>query len=168
MSSPYAADLGDWHCASDVFAEASLTPHRTFFREHQRDTPSEQNRALERRALTNVLEHPGKYATNLVANASRMIFNAPYSRRGLDARTVVIALSGAILLVLLVAALALLMRAQRPLAPEVAAFGLFLAISFAVHLPVSAYARMLIPMVPAIVWLIAYGLGRDDRTDKRP
>jgi hypothetical protein len=167
MSSPYAEDRGEWHCASDVFTEAWLAPHRPFFRAHAGDAPSAQNNALERRALEHIRENPQAYAGNLAANASRLIFNAPYSRRGLDRRTMVFLIPGGILVALLAIALFRLARVRRPLAPEVPAFALFAAAAFAVHLPISAYTRMLIPIVPPILWLIVYSLGREENRKGR-
>jgi hypothetical protein len=163
MSSPYPEDRGDWHCAIDVAQEDWLAPHRPFFAAHRDDTPTEQNRALERRALTNVREHPAAFAGNVAANASRMIFNAPYSRRGLDKRTVPFLVAGAILIALLAVALARIARRRDDLPPETLAFGLFAAVAFAVHLPISAYVRMLIPIVPLLVWLIVIGLTANRR-----
>ena len=160
MSSPYPADRGDWHCATDVFAEPWLAPHRPFFRAHADETPVEQNRALEDRALENIREHPGAYAGNLAANASRMLFNVPYSNRGFEARSVAFVVPGLILVGLLGFAVVRLARTAGPIAPEAGVFALFAAAAFAVHLPISAYTRMLIPMVPPLAWLIVVALGR--------
>jgi hypothetical protein len=167
MSSPYPNDRGDWHCASDVFSEDWLAPHRPFFLAHRNDTPTEQNRALERRALDNIREHPRAYAGNVAANASRMVSNAPYSRRGLGLRTIPFLVAGAILVALLGIALARLAYRRDTLPPEAVAFGLFAVASFAVHLPISAFVRMLIPILPPLVWLIVVGLtaGRDSTAD---
>jgi hypothetical protein len=163
MSSPYPDDRGDWHCANDVAEEAWLAPHKPFFDAHRDDTPTEQNRALERRALDHIREHPAAYVGNVAANASRIVFNTPYSRRGIDARTVVFLVPGAILVTLLAIAIARIARRRDALPPETLAFGLFAAVGFAVHLPISAYVRMLIPILPLLVWLIAVGLSYRDR-----
>jgi hypothetical protein len=160
MSSPYAVDRGDWHCASDVFREDWLAPHRPFFVAHAQDSPIEQNRALERQARHNILHHPWKYVQNLAANASRIVFNAPYSRRPLNLRATVFLIPGALLLTLLALSILRLARRRKKLPPEGAAFAAFAAAAFAVHLPISAYVRMLIPMVPPMLWLIVYVLDR--------
>jgi len=154
MSSPYATDRGDWHCAADVFKREWLAPHRPFFLGHAEEPPVEQNRAFERQARRNIVDHPAKYAENLAANASRMLFNAPYSRRPLELRSFFFLIPGAVLVVLLAMSIARLARRRRPLPPEGAAFALFAAAAFAVHLPISAYVRMLIPIVPLLLWLI--------------
>jgi hypothetical protein len=159
MSSQYPVDRGDWHCAVDVFTEGWLAPHRPFFVAHAHDSPIDQDRALERQARHNIVHHPWKYVQNLAANASRMFFNAPYSRRPLYLRTVtVFVVPGALLLALLAAAVSRFALGRRRLPPEGAAFALFAGVSLAVHLPISAYVRMLIPIVPLLLWLVVYGL----------
>jgi hypothetical protein len=167
MSSPYPDDRGDWHCAVDVFRRAWLSPHRPFFVAHADEPPVEQGRALERQARRNIVDNPAKYVQNLAANASRMLFNAPYSRRPLELRTAVFLVPGAILVVLLALSVARLAARRRTLPPEGAAFALFAAAAFAVHLPISAYVRMLIPIVPFVLWLIVYGL-RFDSSARAP
>ena len=76
-------------------------PAQAFFTAHAHDPLLTQNRELERQAWRNIVHHPGKYAQNLAANASRIFFNAPYSRRPLDLRAVVFIVPGALLLALL-------------------------------------------------------------------
>jgi 4-amino-4-deoxy-L-arabinose transferase-like glycosyltransferase len=160
MSSPYAVDRGDWHCASDVFQESWLAPHRPFFAAHAHDSPIAQDRALERQARHNIVHHPWKYAENLTENASRILFNAPYSRRPLNLRSSVFLVPGALLVAFLALASARVARRRVRLPPEGTAFVLFAAAAFVVHLPISAYVRMLIPMVPPMLWLIVYVLDR--------
>jgi hypothetical protein len=95
-----------------------------------------------------------------------MVFNAPYSRRQVDKRTVPFLVAGLILVTLLAVALARIARRRGTLPPETLAFGLFAAAAFAVHLPISAYVRMLIPILPLLVWLIVVGLS-DRRASPR-
>jgi 4-amino-4-deoxy-L-arabinose transferase-like glycosyltransferase len=160
MSSPYAVDRGDWHCASDVFQESWLAPHRPFFAAHAQDSPITQDRELEQQARRNIVHHPLKYARNLAENASRILFNFPYSRRPLNLRATAFLVPGALLVGLLALAVGRLARRRVKLPPEGAAFAFFAAAAFVVHLPISAYVRMLIPMVPPMLWLIVYVLDR--------
>jgi hypothetical protein len=160
MSSPYAVDRGDWHCASDVFQESWLAPHRPFFAAHAQDSPITQDRELERQARHNIVHHPLKYARNLAENASRILFNFPYSRRPLNLRATAFLVPGALLVALLALSVGRLARRRVRLPPEGAAFAFFAAAAFLVHLPISAYVRMLIPMVPPMLWLIVYVLDR--------
>ncbi len=108
-----------------------------------------------------------------------MLFNAPYSQRPLGLRSTVFIIPGAILVALLALSLGRLAARRRTLPPEGAAFALLAAAAFAVHLPISAYVRMLIPVVPLVVWLVVFGLRsdsvepasaaeRDDRPEREP
>jgi hypothetical protein len=160
MSSPYAVDRGDWHCASDVFTQPWLAPHRPFFAAHAHDSPITQERELERQARRNIVHHPSKYAQNLVENGSRIIFNAPYSRRPLNLRATAFLVPGAILVALLALSIWRVARGRVRLPPEGPAFAAFAAAAFLIHLPISAYVRMLIPIVPPVLWLIVYVLAR--------
>jgi hypothetical protein len=72
----------------------------------------------------------------------------------------VFVIPGALLLALLAAALARLARFRTSLPTETASFALFAIVAFAVSLPASAYVRMLIPIVPPLLWLIVQALDR--------
>ena len=109
-------------------------------------------------AIEQIREHPGAYAGNLLANASRIFLNVPYGNRSIDLRAAVFLVPGAILLALLVAAVAALTRRRGTLPPETTAFALFAVVSLAVHLPLAAYVRMLIPIMPLLLWAIVVGL----------
>jgi 4-amino-4-deoxy-L-arabinose transferase-like glycosyltransferase len=155
MSSPYAGDLGDWQQADAVFANPDLAAHRSFF-ESLRGLPlAEQNAELERQALRNIRDHPLKYVENVAANVSRMFFDAPYSYSPQRLGALYFALPNALLLgaVLLSAVVAL--RVRRALPPSAAPFALFALVAFGLHVFVSAYPRMLMPIVPVLVWLVA-------------
>ncbi len=158
MSSPYPGEHGDWHCAADVYEQAWLARHRPFFEAHRSDTPAEQNRALERRALEHIRDHPIAYAGNLLANASRIFLNVPYGNRSIDLRAAVFLVPGATLLALLALAAPALVRRHASLPPELIVFALFAVVSLAVHLPLAAYVRMLIPIMPLLLWAIVVGL----------
>jgi hypothetical protein len=159
MSAPDAVDRGDWHCASDVYQLSWLAPHRPFFIAHRNDPPIDQDRALERRALRNIAHHPVKYGENILANASRILFNTPYSRRAVTMKDIVaFVIPGSLLIAALALAGARLVQRGASLPPETTAFALFALTGFAVSVPVSAYVRMLIPIVPPVLWLIVIGL----------
>ena len=153
MTSPHEGDLGDWHQAHLVFSDPALRPHREFF-ESLRGLPlAEQNAEIEREALRNIADHPAAYAENVLANVSRMLFNSPYSRTLQQTNDVFYALPNAILLgAALLSALVLVPR-RRTLPPEAGVFALLAATAFGLHVLVSAYPRMLAPIVPLVVWL---------------
>ena len=104
--------------------------------------------------------HPGRYAGNVAANASRMLFNVPYSSRGFETRSLAFVVPGLVLVGLSRFRPRATLRASGALVPETVPFGLFAGVAFAVHLPISAYTRMLIPIMPLLVWLITYAARR--------
>jgi 4-amino-4-deoxy-L-arabinose transferase-like glycosyltransferase len=153
MTSPHEGDLGDWQQAHLVFTDPALRPHREFF-ESLRGLPlAEQNAEIEGEALRNIGDHPGAYAENVVANISRMLFNSPYSRTLQQTNDVFYALPNAILLGAAVLCVLLLVPRRRALPPEAGPFALLAATAFGLHALVSAYPRMLAPIVPLLVWL---------------
>jgi 4-amino-4-deoxy-L-arabinose transferase-like glycosyltransferase len=167
MSAPEAVDRGDWHCANDVYQLSWLAPHRPFFVAHRNDSPTAQDRALERQALRNIRHHPVKYGKNLLANASRILFDAPYSQRPLTIKDVVaFVIPGALLVAALVLAGLRVARRRVRLPPETTAFALLALAGFAVSLPASAYVRMVVPIVPPLLWLSVIGLTRSDQPDQ--
>ncbi len=158
MTSPHEGDLGDWHQAHLVFTDPDLQSHRAFFESLRGLDLAEQNAQIEREALGNIADHPGAYAENVVANVSRMLFNAPYSRTLQQTNDAFYALPNAILLgAALLCAFVLLPR-RWALPPETGAFALLAVTAFGLHALVSAYPRMLAPIVPLLVWLTALAL----------
>ncbi len=167
MSSPFASDRGDWQQAHAVFTDPELAPHRPFF-ETLRDLPlPEQNARLERRALENIGQHPLKYAENVAANVSRMFFDAPYSSGGLRRGFLYFALSNTLLLAAALFSALALVRRRTSLPAPAAPFAIFALTAFSLHALVAAYPRMLMPIVPVVVWFGAIsiaGHGARDRT----
>ena len=153
MTSPHEGDLGDWHQAHLVFTDPGLRPHRAFFESLRGLDLAEQNAEIEREALGNIADDPDAYAENVVANVSRMFFNSPYSRTQQQTNDVFYALPNAILLGAAVLCAFVLVPRRRMLPPETGVFALLASTAFLLHALVSAYPRMLAPIVPLLVWL---------------
>jgi 4-amino-4-deoxy-L-arabinose transferase-like glycosyltransferase len=149
MSSPQSGDRGDWHGADSVFRDPQLAPHRPLFRRLEGLPLVEQNRALERGAIRNVVHHPLKFAWNIVENVSRMLFNVPYSFKAPKMTSLVYAVPTAILLIVLALSA---VGASRPRAPEALPIAALLAATFALHAVLAGYPRLLFPIVPAVIW----------------
>jgi len=158
MASPHEGDVGDWHQAHLVFTDPALRLHREFFETLRGLELAEQNAEIEREALRNIADHPDRYAENVVANVSRMLFNAPYSRTPQQTNDVYYALPNAILLGAVVLCLVVLVPRRRSLPPEAGVFAVLAATAFGLHALVSAYPRMLAPIVPLVVWLTVLAL----------
>ena len=153
MTSPHPGDLGDWHQAHLVFSDPDLRPHRAFFETLRGLDLPEQNERIERQALRNIADHPASYAQNVAANVSRMLFNGPYSRTPFQTNDLFFALSNVILLAAVVFSLVVLVPRRRTLPSEAGVFTLLAGTAFVLHALVSAYPRMLAPIVPLVVWL---------------
>lgn len=152
MSSPYAGDLGDWQKAEAVLSDPDLAPHRSFFASLEGRSLPDQNARLERRALENIRDHPLKYVENLAANVSRMFFDTPYSYSSQRLTAMYFAIPNALLLGVLVFAVVVAVRVRGSLPPPTAPFAIFAIAAFGLHALVSAYPRMLFPIVPVLVW----------------
>ena len=168
MSSPYDGDLGDWQQASAVFTEPGLTPHRPFFESLRGLEPPEQNARLEREALANIRSHPVAYAQNVVANVSRLFFDAPYSRTPQRLTALYFALPNALLLAAALLAAIVAVRVRASLPGAAVPFAIFGVTAFGLHVFVSAYPRMLMPVVPVIAWFVATALANHVRLVAAP
>ena len=166
MSPTRPGETGSWHEPNSVFAEPSLVAFRPFFAHLRQLDPVASDDALRERALANIRAHPTDYARNLAANAARLFFAAPM-RPGLSfTRVGVNVLFNGALLAGLCWALVLARRRRLALPPETAPIALFAVLAVAIHLPPAASPRLLLPIVPALLWLVAQvdGARRAPRT----
>ncbi|MGH3134080.1 MAG: hypothetical protein ACRDNY_10150 [Gaiellaceae bacterium] len=158
MASPHEGDLGDWHQADDVFTDPELAGHREFFEGLRGLTLAEQNAEIEREAVRNIVDHPGAYAENVVANVSRMLFNTPYSRTQQATNDVFYALPNALLVGAVALCLIVLPPRRRALPSATLPFVTLGAVAFTLHALVATYPRMLMPIVPVVAWLTTLAL----------
>ena len=114
----------------------------------------EQNAELERRAVENIVSNPLKYE-NIAANVSRMFFDAPYSYTEQRLSAVFFALPNALLLSVALLAAVGAYRMRESLPAAAVPFAAFALVSFGLHALVAAYPRMLMPIVPVVVWFAA-------------
>ena len=117
-------------------------------------------------AFVQATAHPAKYALNLAANLGRMFFGFPFSFTLSAAVIAGLILVNGMLLAGLAAAARVLARARSVLPPETIPFLMFAALGFGVHLVASAEPRMLVPIVPVAIWLIAQAPGLRDRAGR--
>jgi hypothetical protein len=164
MSSPSPSQLGQWHAVHTVRTDPVLAGYRPFFHYLDTLTPLQRDLELQHVAVVQAVAHPAKYALNILANLGRMFAAFPFSFR-LPAADVAgaIVVNGALLGGLIAAAASL--KRRRPSLPrEAAPFLLFAAVAFAVHVFPTAEPRMLLPLIPVPIWLIAQTFDR--RTSK--
>lgn len=163
MSSPYPQDLGDWRGGAYevVVSDPKLAHHKKFFLELAPLDPTEQNRRLERRALENIRGSPLKFAKNVSANVSRMIFGFPFSATPESLSTLFYLIPNTIILWALVGSALLLLLTRRTVAfPfEGIVFAAFAAFCFALHSVLAAFPRMLMPSIPIALWFVFVTVG---------
>jgi 4-amino-4-deoxy-L-arabinose transferase-like glycosyltransferase len=157
MSPTLPGETGQWHSPVRVYRDPALAAYRPMFHRLDRVHPLESDLELRRRAIGNVRARPGVYARNLAANVSRLLFSVP-ARSGRSAVElgVLVVFNGALVLGLACAARSLLRRRRsHALPPETLPFALLAVLAIAVHVPPSASPRMLLPVVPLLVWFLA-------------
>ena len=160
-ASPYPGELGDWHQTREVFTDPRLAHHRPFFDRLRGRPLADQDEELLRAGLDNIRSHPGKYASNVLANVSRMWFDFPYSFQQQRLRPLALIVPNAFLLVGLVIAAALVTAGRRPRLPvEATGFAAFAATAFVLHALLAAYPRMLFALVPVLIWFVVLVLSR--------
>jgi hypothetical protein len=150
MSSPAPAQLGEWHAVHTVRQDDRLRAYRSLFRRLQALPPAVEDARLRALAVRQALGHPLKYALNFAANVGRMVAAWPFGRAAPWWSVAGVALSNAVLLATLLRG-----RRRRAGCPELATFGAFAAVALAVHLLPSSEPRMMIPVVPVLVWVAA-------------
>ena len=160
MSPTLPGETGQWHSPVLVFRDPALAPYRAWFHHLDAVPPLRSDLELRHRAAANVRAKPLAYVRNLAANTSRLLFFVP-SRPGPAPGAVAfyVLFNGSLVVATAWAARAL-WRRRRVLPPETAPIALFAAIAIAVHLPPSASPRMLLPIVPALIWLVAMAAAR--------
>jgi hypothetical protein len=155
MSSPAASQLGQWHASHTVLTDPALRSYRPFFHYLNTLTPLQRDLELQHVAIVQATAHPAKYVLNLLANVGRMFFGFPFSfALSAAAVTGLVLFNGALLTGLATAAVSLF-RARRSLPRETVPFVLLGALGFAIHLLPTAEPRLLLPIIPVALWVIA-------------
>ncbi|MEA2404026.1 MAG: hypothetical protein QOE08_673 [Thermoleophilaceae bacterium] len=159
MSAPTHDQLVQWHSWRHTLTQPSLAAYRPEVRRLAPLDPLQRDLALQHLAWLQASAHPAKFAVNLGANVGRMWAGLPFSFR----------LPALLLAPLWACNLALLgglgraaRRAWRARAargtgiradPAGRAFAAFAVVGIAVHLLPSAEPRMILPLVPVLIWL---------------
>ena len=161
MAAPTPGNLGDWHPPFISPFDSFLASNAPAVRANQaalarvaRLPPLEQDPRLVELALANIRRHPDVYLANLVNNSSRLLFNFPYSHSAQSDRPLIYTLPNALLLGGLAAAAVTQVRDRRRARPELRFVGALVLLGFAIHLPVAAFGRFTMPLVPAIAFLV--------------
>lgn len=149
-----AGNLGDWHTTHQALTQARFAPDRSAFAAVTRLKPLAQDSRLTHIALQNIQRDPKHYVSNLVNNIDRLVFNSPYSFTNEKASSMLYAVPNAILLGALVLACLVAVRTRRRLGAEILPVATLVLLGVLVHIPVAAYARFVVPLVPVTVWIV--------------
>ena len=157
MSTSGPDQMGAWHSVHTVFRDAYLAPFRPFFSRIDRLQPLARDLALQRAALRNIGLHPLNYVANLFANITRMLFA---SLLGVNLPVPLVAgcgLSTTAVLAFAGSGAARLRRLGRSVPQEAAPFALFLVLGFGIHVFPTGDPRMVMPLIPFLIWAGAHG-----------
>ena len=156
MASPMEEEYGDWLTGTKSWLGGywRAEKHQEFLESLGSLSPVERDQVLRKEAVRNMLDHPGKFAKNWVANVARLFLHYPFSYKQHtmeDLRTV---LSGSVLLVLCGFCIIPTVANWRAIPAgiqQAVIIGLFYVGGNSL---LSAYDRMLLPVFPVMaVWL---------------
>ena len=154
MSTPYGEEWGDWFHRADVYQRPELARHRPFFDSVARQSPVDRDVAFRRRAVDNILAHPGKYARNVAANVTRIWFSFPYSYTPQKLTTLFYVLPNSLLLSGLVFSGVVLLTRRPPGVGDCHVVLVLMCLTLGGSSLLSAYPRMLDPAVPCAYFLV--------------
>lgn len=154
MSTPYSEEWGDWFHPADVDQRPELARHRPFFDSIAAEPPVEKDDALRRQAVENIAARPAKYLKNVAANASRMCFSFPYSYTPQKLTTLFYVLPNALLLSALALSVVVLAARRPPGCGDCHLVLVLMALTLGGSSLLSAYPRMLDPVVPCAYFLV--------------
>lgn len=157
MSTPFPEEWGDWFGPAQVRDMPQFARHAAFFDSVATLPPVEQDRRLRQQAWRNIREHPTKFAGNVAANLSRLFFSFPFSYTPQKLRVLFYAVPNGLLLVAAILS-GILLVASRPAGfTGWLAHVAFITLMLLATAPLSAYARMLFPIVPSLFYLVVHG-----------
>jgi 4-amino-4-deoxy-L-arabinose transferase-like glycosyltransferase len=163
MSTPYEHEYGDWQSGnfSEGFkgrnTEAIRQNHAEDYKQAFQLDPMASDDFLKERAIQNIKENPGKYFVNCVANTSRLLFGFPNSFQYENLKFFKM-FPNFFILVLILYSLFVSMLNIRRLRYEVVFLATLAFIYLGLSVLVSAFPRMFLVIVPALLTWIVYVL----------
>ena len=154
MSPTGPGQTGEWHSPRTVRDDAAYERYKPFFARVARLQPLEQDDVLRTEAVRNIRSAPTKYARNVAANTGRLFFSVPDTTARRPAVIAGLIVFNTLLLGAVVLAAVRLRRHRGSIPPAVVAVALLATCSIGVHLFASASPRMLMPVIPMLMWLV--------------
>ena len=159
MASPYDRDLGEWHLPTEVLRNPRLAAnHGDFFKSIASLSPIEQDCALKTKALENIRNHPGKFLKNWIANVGGLVLGYPFPDRKHNMGTLLTIIPGMFVAVFSVLAAYPTCVGRHRIPGEVWILMLFGLLAFLASSVLSAYPRLLLPILPVLItwWMVVF------------
>jgi len=158
MSTPFKYEYGDWQ-PHDLRGNKKLEKnHKPFFDKIKDLSSIKKDEELRKKAIKNILDNPGKYILNICTNMGRMIFSYPYSygrHQTLAMYDLVLIIPNCFLFVFSFIGGIFTIKFYKKINFLIKNLLVFILIYLLLSSFVSAYARQLMIMLPAIcIWLV--------------
>jgi hypothetical protein len=156
MSTPYLDEMGDWFADTDLKSIPELNAnHGAFFEKIASLSEVQKDAAFKQQASVNILGHPIKYFYNWLANLGRLFFDFPFSYQQQRIVILLYFIPNSILITLILFSLIPAFLRWNRIPFEIKALSFISVIAFFGSSLLSAYARMLTPLVPfCIIWIV--------------
>jgi hypothetical protein len=160
MSNPEEGEYGDWLAGTRPWLKRRKAGKHIEFLDSLKGLDHvEKDTELRRKALDNIKEHPGKFARNWVANLGRLFGEYPFSYESPKPMTYVKLAFGVPLLVLSVLSLIPAFAKRRRIPFQVGALFLVGLTYVGGSSLLSAYNRMLLPVLPLVAFWLCFVAG---------
>jgi len=160
MSTPHAAQYGDWTSPKEAMHDAAFHQHRELFSRLKASDYVERDAILRKEAVANILQHPGKATFNWAMNMARLWFCYPNTNKLQRPHTLGYVIFNSALLSALVLCVYPIWHSRRRVPAVLWVTIGFAAIALGGSSLLSAVPRMLNPIVPAFFMVIAYTFGQ--------
>jgi hypothetical protein len=155
MASPYPGEAGEWHSPSVAFDDPRFAAHRPFFSKLGQMSSLDRDRALQQQAVRFIRDHPTVYLQHVAMNTSRLFFSAPSSFEPVRLRTLAkYGFPNLLLLLAVLGAIVVRVRRRLRLPHEAVVLSTLALLGIGVHVLLAGYARMLMPLVPLLIWFV--------------
>lgn len=160
MSTPYENETGDWHGLelyqpSQAGSEVAVH-HQDDFKYLSQFTGVQLDDELKRMAFENIQNHPFKYLRNCAANASRLLFDAPYYFASPTKMYVIRIFPMLLFLPVLIFSLRIVWKRFRQIPGTIRFLLLLMFFYFSITVLLSAYHRQFYVMIPWMMLLIGW------------
>ncbi len=157
MSTPYPDEYGDWFNWYYHYKPQRELNHKEFMEPIRKLDQVRRDELLKKKALENILDYPGKYFKNVLANAGRL-FYYPFSYTPQTLGTYIYMAPNMFVFVLLCFSIGVY-----PMIARESALNFLITLTgiyFGGTLLLSAFSRMLAVVMPILVIFISYVLAK--------